>query len=283
VDDLSLGSLWRAAEDGSDRRQVLAQGRYNLGSQYTEPSGLVFTQVSDKDLAGHVWRIDPDGSGLRQLTRGAGEELMTLSPDGRTLLFSRADERGTIWSLDPVAGGEPKLLVSDSTGDRPAISPDGRLIGYGKFETVDGLVRRRLVLIPIGGGDPVATFSLPDTTGTAIWGPDSRSMVLLDRAGGWNAFRRSMDGGEPVPLTRFADGVCDYIGWSRDGARLVMARRIGPKCQVWSVTPGKGDPRLLAEFRSGLVRSVVSTLDSRNFLFTYVATSKDVVLISGIQ
>jgi len=62
-----------------------------------------------------------------------------------------------------------------------------------------------------------------------------------------------------------------------------MVRRIGPKRLSWSLTPGKGDPKLLAEFRSGEIRAVGSTLDSKHFLFVYATSSKDVVLISDFQ
>jgi Tol biopolymer transport system component len=284
VDESDGPFLWRAAEDGSDRRQLLAHGRFNFGARYTERTGVVFTQVSEKELVLHIWRADPDGSGLRQLTDGKGENFMHLSRDGRIILFAKMDaECCKVWSLDPVAGGEPKLLASNTSGDRVTVSPDGRLVQYQEFETVDGRLRPRLVFIPVEGGEPVAKLSLPSTIGYFGWSPDSKSITYVDRARGWNLMRQPLAGGEPVQLTRFTDGVNEELTWSLDGARLAVARRIGPKCQLWSVTPGKGEPKLLAEFRSGAIRDVTSTLDSKNFLFTYVMSSKDVVLISDFQ
>jgi hypothetical protein len=283
VSDSDRFTLFRASEDGSGQRQLVAQGRFNFGAEYAERSGIVFTQTSEKELVNHIWRVDPDGSGLRRLTDGAGETLVHLSHDGRLLLFTKLDEPGKIFSLDPVAGGDPRVLASNSTEDVPRVSPDGRLVRYNEFVTIDGRALTRSVVLPAGGGEPVAKILLPPTARVYVWSPDSGGIDYVDRSTGSNLMRRRLAGGEPVQLTRFPDGAAKEIVWSWDGARLAMVRQTGPKCALWSVAPGKGAPKLLAEFRSGDISWVAPTLDSKRFLFSYDMASKDVVLISNFQ
>ena len=60
-------------------------------------------------------------------------------------------------------------------------------------------------------------------------------------------------------------------------------RRIERKSGLWSVQPGKGDAKLLVEFRSGTIIDVRFALDGPNVYFVCGTSSKDVVLISDFQ
>lgn len=276
--------LRRAADDGSEPRPIVAQGLFNFGAQYGgEKAGVVFTQISEKERIPHIWRVDADGGGLRQLTEGKGEFLGALSLDGGIAVFSKVDEPAVVWSLSPVAGGEAKRLASNTTGDAASISPDGRLVGYRDFTTVQGRIYARLVVIPSGGGEPVAKILLPPGATFSSWSPDSKSMTYIDRNKGWNLMRQPIAGGEPTELTRFTDGVTTGFAWSPDGAHMAVVRRIGQKCGLWSVPAAKGDPKLLAEFRTGAITDPRWTPDSKNVFFVYGTSSKDVVLISDFQ
>jgi len=277
-----LVHLWRAAEDGSDRRRLVGQGLFNFAATYGEKSGIVFTQMTE-NIIPHIWRVDPDGGGLKQLTNGPGEFLDSLSRDGTIMLVKKVDDPAAVWSMDPAAGGGPKQLASNTTGDQASISPDGRLIRYSEFTTIDGRIYARAVLIPSGGGAPVAKLVLPPGATEPKWSPDSASLTYFDRNKGWNLMRQPMAGGAPVELTRFTEGVTTAFTWSPDGARIAVVRRVGPKSGIWVVQPGKGDPKLLAEFRSGAITSPRFTFDSKSVAFVYGTSSKDVVLISDFQ
>jgi hypothetical protein len=60
-------------------------------------------------------------------------------------------------------------------------------------------------------------------------------------------------------------------------------RRIERKSGLWWVQPGKGDAKLLVEFRSGTIIDVRFALDGPSVYFVYGTSSKDVVLISDFQ
>jgi hypothetical protein len=99
----------------------------------------------------------------------------------------------------------------------------------------------------------------------------------------WNLFRRPIEGGEPVQMTRFTEGVTTLKRWSPDGRRIVLVRQIGPRSGLWSFQPGKGEPKLLTDFRTGAIIDFRFSLDSKRVFFTYGTSSRDVVLISDFQ
>src|SRR5262249_18935686 len=61
------------------------------------PGVIVFNRFDASGM--HVWRMGPDGSGVRQLTSGAGERLNSLSPDGRFAIFARVDSLAATFLL----------------------------------------------------------------------------------------------------------------------------------------------------------------------------------------
>ena len=275
-------SLSRAADDGSDRRQLVTSGLFNFGPRYSDRTGIVFTQFAES-ITPHVWRVDVDGGGARQLTDGPGEFLVDLTRDGTLALIAKTDDPSSVWSLDPVAGGASKRLATGTTGDAGTFSPDGKRIRYADFTEIQGRLMTRSIVIPSGGGDPIARIQAPPGAENLTWHPDSVSLTYADRNKGWNVMRVPIAGGEPTQLTRFGEGRTMGLYWSPDGSRLAVVRRIGPKTGLWSVQPGKGEPKLLAEFRGGGITGCRYTVDGKSLVFAYGTSGKDVVLISDFQ
>ncbi|WP_213805567.1 DPP IV N-terminal domain-containing protein [Granulicella sp. dw_53] len=82
----------------------------------------------------HIWLMKPDGTGLRQLTKGHGDDREPrFSPDGRTIAF--ASDRAfkgsyDVWMVD-AASGELKQITSGEADEfEPAWSPDGRSLAF---------------------------------------------------------------------------------------------------------------------------------------------------------
>lgn len=89
------------------RTQVLDNTATNYNPVLT-PDGLVIIFVSQKDGDDEIWRINSDGSGLRQLTHNDWEwdKHPSLSPDGKWIVF---------WSnRGPTGNGQ--LLIMDLEG-----------------------------------------------------------------------------------------------------------------------------------------------------------------------
>jgi dipeptidyl aminopeptidase/acylaminoacyl peptidase len=78
---------------------------------------LTTTDIDEESSVSHIWTINRDGTGLRQLTTGStGEWNPRWPPNGKSISFeSDRDGSGQIWLL-PLEGGEARKLTSLSTG-----------------------------------------------------------------------------------------------------------------------------------------------------------------------
>ncbi len=122
--------------DGSAPRQVTAGGSET--NPEASPDGRWVAFMSRRDGNWEVYLVQPDGSGLRRLTRNpANDGLPAWSPDGRFLAFvSDRDGRWAVWVVT-VEGGEPRKLF-DLGGPL-----DGRVAGSAPHET-HGWVEERI-------------------------------------------------------------------------------------------------------------------------------------------
>jgi tricorn protease len=98
--------------------------------------------VSERSGVYNIWRMSPDGSGLAQVTnfRSGGVKWPSISPDGRTIIFTQDYELHTL----DVPNGQPRkvtvaaavdpidnrieLVRSENRADGFAPSPDGSFL-----------------------------------------------------------------------------------------------------------------------------------------------------------
>ena len=75
-----------------------------------------------------IYRLSADGSGLVNLTRSPdGYQSLDVTPDGRTVVFSRQSDC-QILSMAPDGSGQKPL--GESCNRLPRVSPNGRLVAY---------------------------------------------------------------------------------------------------------------------------------------------------------
>ena len=124
----------------------------------------------------HLYRINPDGSGKRQITFGAHDDDLPLwSPNGKTIAFLRDDKALLLANADGT--NITKLLDLGSTNtywDGLKWSPDGKNIGFIHHAKVGKLERDVLHVVN------VRTLKTEQIEGVSkyAWSPDSRKLML---------------------------------------------------------------------------------------------------------
>ncbi|WP_394840541.1 amidohydrolase family protein [Pendulispora brunnea] len=127
------GALWSVARSGGEATR--------LTDPFLEPSRPHWSPAGDwiafqafTDNAFHIWIMRPDGSGLRQLTFGHGDDREPrFSPDGTRIAFSsdRAFE-GTydIWVVDVASGALSRWTSSPTDEFEPDWLTGGTELAY---------------------------------------------------------------------------------------------------------------------------------------------------------
>ncbi len=145
---------------------------------------------------GHLYRINPDGTGLRQITHSDCDDVMPVwSPDGRQILFARrVGQRAVLCVVDENGQHLRRLLeVSDDyiwCGEH-AWSPDGKWIAA----TWPRYASRRYDVLVVNARTGVAR-AYHGWTGFA-WAPDSARLLLMNDEGDHASIVR-VDGGSEV-------------------------------------------------------------------------------------
>jgi eukaryotic-like serine/threonine-protein kinase len=225
---LGHGDLWEMGADGSNP-QRLTSNDLNKDSWWPAVSlrgGLIAFARWDPSGPINIWRIDSDGSNLKQLTQGKEDVLPAISPDGRWVVFTRA--QGGKYALMKVpSGGGPASPLTDYTSWSPSVSPDGKWVacGYSPGQNQPP----GLAMVPFAGGQPAKVFALPVAVRSPfLWTPDGRAISFLNRVNGVdNVWEQSVMGGPPKPVTHFTSGKIFWFDRSRDG-RLALSRGTEP-------------------------------------------------------
>ncbi|MBS1787535.1 MAG: PD40 domain-containing protein [Acidobacteria bacterium] len=220
--------LWRMNIDGSQQQQLTTTPPF-LEEASAPTDGSFFVFASNHAGYSHLFRVNGDGTNLRQLTSGESREIESdCSPDGRWIVYpSKSSLPGKIaefnlWKI-PAEGGTP-ISLTDHEAQTPHFSPDGQWISYGYADAKAGYV----VIIPAGGGAPVKTFKLPNSTDFGVgcrWTPDGQGLTYIVKGKTFdNLWLQPVDGRAPHALTDFNSGEIYNYAFARNGQRLFLAR-----------------------------------------------------------
>ena len=217
--------IWTMGADGSNRKQLTFNQRSNLEPAVSS-DGRYIVFASFEGRHPHLWRMNADGTDEKQLTSGGDEDLPRFTPDGKSVIYHNIDHgRYSIRKIS-IDGGEPVTLVSD-TATQPDVSPDGKLVAC--FARRAGASAWGIIVVPIEGGAPIATFALPSTVEPEWpglrWTPDGAALTYVSTDQGVsNVWRQALTGGDPKPLTDFRENRIFFFDWSANERKLVLVR-----------------------------------------------------------
>lgn len=226
------------AGGGSPQRLSTGHALYPSWS----PDGL---QIAFTGPGSHLWVVNADGTGLRQLTRetppGFFADLYpSWAPDGSQVVFERLFESET-GEAPPdeirtvaVTGGAEQLVAY---GRIPRWSPRGDLIAFSD-------VSRTYVVSAAGGvPEPIASGFLG-----GAWSPDGRELAVPE-----GEALRVVDVASRQTRTLVEDAPAEIVepSWSGDGAWVAYSA-----ADVFRVPAAGGSPERLST--SGLGRDPVA-------------------------
>jgi hypothetical protein len=181
-----------ANEDGTDPSCFRLPDYYGHGNIAWSPneSQLMFTARSGGVDALNIYLVDPDGSGLVQLTDDdtGYNDSPSWSPDGSQvayIYYEEYDKPGEMWLMDADGLNARSAITMTGTHVSPAWSPDGSMVavpGYVNYDDEEGY---GMWMVSSDGSDPQ---QLPGTEdwwcSRAIWSPTATGWPLFFDAHG---------------------------------------------------------------------------------------------------
>jgi serine/threonine-protein kinase len=169
-------------------------------------------------------------------------EAMTVSHDGKWLLFD-SDRSGNsdIYRM-PIGGGEPERLTSDSAAEFSAdLSPDGTEFAFHSWRAGS----RDIFVQPLDGRPLQRVTSTPAQELVPRWSPDGKELVVTvgTGLGSFEVIRRRSDGGWEPGVMR-ARGV--WPVWSPDGREFAYSTSTIP-ASVAVIPVDSGAPRIVMD------------------------------------
>ena len=230
--DGRLGYMTRTGEDlnillanadGSDTKQ-LATGLTITEELRADPNGKFFVFSTVENGTNRLFRVDVDGTNVKQLTFGDEEVDSSISPDGQSVVYGTVQNRNGVPYFElfrvPSEGGEASQVGSAECFS-PSYSPDGTMI------SCIGPNNDALILSASDGSE-IKRFRLPANVtsnfGTG-WMPDSSAVTLIiNDKGASNIWVYPIKRSKPYQLTNFSSGIIYRFALSPDGERLYLAR-----------------------------------------------------------
>jgi TolB protein len=179
--------------------------------------------ISNRDGGTNVWRMNLDGTDVRQVTFSDSDIHVALSSDDKSIVFISVRSGKRVLHKMPLEGGPDTILSNIPVYPLPpAVSPDDRFIAFGFFDPVRRIYQ--LGVIPFSGGNPIATFDVPGPSKLA-WTRDGKGLTYIaDHDGVDNLWVQRLAGGPPRQITNFNEGRIFRFAWRWDGKLLALAR-----------------------------------------------------------
>ena len=214
--------LWMMDADGANRKQLTTKTDGGNLSPRVTPDGRYIVFTSTRTGQKHIWRMDADGNNQLQLSDGEDGTSPTISPDGLWVYYTAfGTEPPTSLRKVSIDGGASVRLPAKYYFDRPAVSPDGKLLVYQyRADRTGGIA-----VMSLESGESLKLFeNLPAERGIARFTPDSQAILYITNGNTFgNLWRQPLDGSPPQQFTYFTEGYISNFALSADGHQLALA------------------------------------------------------------
>ncbi|HKS10086.1 MAG TPA: protein kinase, partial [Pyrinomonadaceae bacterium] len=219
-------NLW--LQDASGTRQLTFEADNSKPTM--SPDGRYIVFCSTRTGTMNIWRINSDGTQPLQLTTGTYQDLPSITPDNKWIIYRTGKEVRKV-SID---GGPPVALFRREV-QGPAISPDGELLAFFVNDQPDSQ-QWHIEIYDLKSNSIVKRFAVPDSTtpfnGMTLtpdnrlrWTPDAKGLAYVSSSGGAsNIWLQPLDGGPFRKLTDFKEAEITSFAWSADGREIVLVR-----------------------------------------------------------
>jgi TolB protein len=255
---LSKYDTYVANVDGSERSLVAEQ----MHQPAFTPDGKWLAVNGERSNYEHLCVVQPDGSGLSEITAYLEDGQPYWAPNGEQLVFAsfrHGDKQFRVYILDgvPFGGGKAEGRTlnygpDDVRGQMPAWTSDGKIV----YQACDlgspreGCNGMGLYIMPaqLGPHTPKELTDHPGDTAPAVYG--DQIAFMSNRDGNWEIYLMNMDGSELKRLTSNAanDGLPT---WSPDGKTLAYVSNQGGAWAVWAMSTDGSNQRKLFPLGGG--------------------------------
>ena len=225
--------LIRVSSEGGDRTTVLNNipiGSSNSISACPDGRFLILSLVGRVTAnETNIWRVDADGTNLKQLSNGQNDSGPKCSSDSKWVYFVDGSSNQVL--RVPVGGGTSEILLGTSIADAEIedgyadVSADGKsvafLVALGKSDPIQKLV----VVSAEPGAKPVIRFLDPQTgiSNGPRFSTDGRDLVYpVTQNGVDNLWLQPLDDTRKRQITNFKTNRIWNFQWSPDGKYLAV-------------------------------------------------------------
>jgi TolB protein len=196
-------------------------------------SQIAFSRATDG--GSQIYVMNPDGTAVRQLTRGPSYHVdPSWSADGERLAVVRYNgtEFGQIFIMN-ADGSNPTQLTREPIGaNRPSWSPDGTRIAFTRFTPAGGT---EVCIVKVDGSDltPIGVAEFGVDYSGPTWSADGLQIAFAGTNYAWSSLYLANADGSGVQAVRYQEPFYYDVWaptWSPDGGRILM----------WSQWAGRG-------------------------------------------
>ncbi|HVF46555.1 MAG TPA: winged helix-turn-helix domain-containing protein [Pyrinomonadaceae bacterium] len=265
--------------ENPSKGQVLA----DASSVAFAPDGKIIfsSQMTGND---EIWSVEQDGTGQRQLTSNAADELYSIVSPARNSIFFSSNRTGEVhvWRMN--ADGSDQTQITRIQGGRPLfVSPDGNWLYYHHG------IHRTLWRVSTDGGEE--KLIVDKRKNHFAVSPDGLRVAFSEKQGDGSVLViMSLTDGSTVKTFKLADERASMmeLEWSADGDDLAYILAVGEfeNKTLWFQPLDEKSPRQIANFGDEQRISVSGFAlapDGKTFAVVQGGWRHDAVLITGLK